>query len=226
MLPGASQPMSNVSLSLSPPNPPKKSPGRPLMLSQEPQVVRSARWPTGLWVLTAIAHHQTDQTLEYPDIEWTCRWFNHPRSLISGSIVLFLSFSLKILWLLLATPPVFKPSRQWHQGQGGIYPAGPWWVHCEFWNNELTLGLPGKYPLAPSVSSFIVGFSPAASNIASSRHSASLSGPLPRPSVLRSPHCWPLPACSIVLVEHWNNKWVVRMNESAKNKGKDKHGKG
>ena len=97
MLPGASQTMSNAYLSLSPPNPPKKLPGRLPTLSQEPQVIWSAKWPTGLRVSTAIACCQTDQMPEYPDSEWTRCWFNHPRSLISGSIVLFLSFSLKIL---------------------------------------------------------------------------------------------------------------------------------
>ena len=31
-----------------------------------------------------------------------------------------------------------------HWGQGDTYPAGPWWVHCEFWNNS-----PAQYPAGP-----------------------------------------------------------------------------
>ena len=26
----------------------------------------------------------------------------------------------------------------WHWGQGGTYPVGTWWVHCEFWKNSPT----------------------------------------------------------------------------------------
>ena len=47
----------------------------------------------------------------------------------------------------------------------------------------------------------LLGYSPAAYSIASRRHSASLSGPVPRPSALCSSLFW-LPPVSIVLVEH------------------------
>ena len=74
-----------------------------------------------------------DGTLKWQDQHWSgwrAPWrreneFPHIHRLWSKRTMMLRKKTSKVLMMSWS-----------HWGQGGTYPAGPWWVHCEFWNNS------------------------------------------------------------------------------------------